>query len=72
MGLRDRLKRLESATPSPRCAACVGWAPTRVLYLNDAGHGEREPTAPERCERCGFTPLTIEVEYYGTPPPAVA
>jgi len=50
----------------------VGWAPTRVLYLNDAGHGEREPTAPERCERCGFTPLTIEVEYYGTPPPAVA
>ena len=72
MALKDRLKRLEGATPAPRCPACAGWPPTRVTYINDVMHGEREPTTPDRCERCGFRPLRIEVEYLDWPPNAAA
>jgi len=72
MALRDRLRRLEGGMPTPRCADCAGWAPSRVVYVNDAEHGPREPQPPERCPRCGYEPIEIHVEYCASWPPNAA
>ena len=60
MGLKDRLHRLEGGVPRPRCPACVSWAPTRVVYLNDWQDAPREPQPPERCERWRCYPARLD------------
>ncbi|MDP8952902.1 MAG: hypothetical protein M3N18_11855 [Actinomycetota bacterium] len=63
MGLRDRIKRLEDATPGD-CPSCAGVAAITVCDT-------REPTTEEelkaeaieegRCPVCGLEPILITV-----------
>jgi hypothetical protein len=65
MGKLDtRVDRLERARPPWRCRECRGWPLYRVLYVDPLPELEYPaPACPERCERCGWEPLTIRVEY---------
>ena len=72
MSLRDRLRRLEGGLPAPRCAHCAEWGPTRLVWINDDTGSDHRPQPPERCEHCGYKPISIAIEYVAWPPESVA
>ena len=53
-----------------RCDQCRNWPPLRTAYeppeMEELGRRyapDAPPNPPERCEACGFKPLSIVVQY---------
>jgi hypothetical protein len=59
----DRLKKLEGEGPQ-RCDACLPWGDRpRISHHHSDGTSTEPDGPPERCERCGYEPVHIIVNY---------